>query len=148
MKRFIIVLVLVVSFVVSFTFKCDAKTPYAPPKESIEELYQDIFVSMLMPKIDKAIHDYYIKDYYYPPMVYPYQVTIEKAERIGEYRSFEFFLTLKTLAVVGPHIEVGWDRMTFYISGAGKVELRKFEHIETFELPKHYKHIERPKRES
>jgi hypothetical protein len=69
----------------------------------------DIFVSLLSPHIEKAISEYYIKELNYLPSVYPYQVCIEKAERIGEYRSFEFLVTMTVLPVVGPHIAVGLD---------------------------------------
>ena len=35
--------------------------PERPPKGSLEELYQDIFMTMLMPYIDKAVDNYYEK---------------------------------------------------------------------------------------
>ena len=63
-------------------------------------------------------------------------------ERIGEYRSFEFLITIEVTPVVGPHIEVGKDHLTFYITPS-TVKLRKFEHIETYELPPNWQHIKK-----
>jgi len=65
-------------------------------------------------------------------------------ERIGEYRSFEFSITIEVTPVVGPHIEVGKDHLTFYITPS-TVKLRKFEHIETYELPPNWQHIKKAK---
>ena len=141
MKRLVMILVLVVSFTEGFGFKCEAETFYTPPKKSKEELYQDIFVSLLSVEIDKAVNEYYKNVLNYSPTVYPYQVHIEKAERIGEYRSFEFTVIMKVFPVVGPHIEVGLDRLTFYINGSGLVKLKKFEHLRDYELPENWKDI-------
>ncbi|ALC80472.1 MULTISPECIES: DUF3888 domain-containing protein [Bacillus] len=138
-KRFVIVLV--VTFTASMCFNCEAETVYTPPMNSREELYQDIFVSLLSVEIDKAVNEYYKKVLNYSPMVYPYQVYIEKAERIGEYRRFEFTVIIKVTPVVGPHIQVGLDRLTLYINGSGRVNLKKYEHLRDYELPEHWQHI-------
>lgn len=140
MKRFLMVLILV-TITTSYAFKYEAETRYTPPQKSREELYQDIFISLLSPQIDKAINEYYQNFLTSLPTVYPYDVYVEKAERIGEYRSFEFTVIIKVHPVVGPHIDVGLDRLTFYIDGSGNMKLRKFEHIRDYELPDHWKHI-------
>jgi len=61
-------------------------------------------------------------------------------ERVYGYRSFSFLVTLEVTPVVGPHISVGKDRLTFDI-GARGVELTKYEHLETHELPLNWKHV-------
>ncbi|MBM6619546.1 DUF3888 domain-containing protein [Bacillus suaedaesalsae] len=66
---------------------------------------------------------------------------MEKVERIGEYLSFEFTVIMNVLPVVGPHVQIGLDRLTFYISGSGEVKLTKYEHIKDYELPENWKHI-------
>lgn len=109
-----------------------------PPPKSTIELYQDIIVSLLMPQIDKQIESYYTKEYRYAPIVYPYQVTFLEVNRLKGYRSFIFLLSIRTRAVVGPHIDVGLDHMTFEIDGVGHVQLKNFEHIRSYELPPHY----------
>ncbi|WP_456278968.1 DUF3888 domain-containing protein [Bacillus sp. AK128] len=141
MKRLGMIVGLVFIFSMSMGFKCDAGTFDPPPVKSTEELYQDIFVSLLSVEIDRAINEYYKHLLNDPPTVYPFQVYIEKAERIGGYRSFEFIVTMNVLPVVGPHIQVGLDRLTFYINGSGQIKLTKFEHLKDYELPDHWKHI-------
>ncbi len=146
-KRLIVIftLLLITAIAQPFAFPktTNAETIYMPPEKSREELYQDIFISLMMPKIDERVAKYYKNVLTKAPMVYPYMVYIEKAERIGEYRSFEFMLTVKVYPVVGPHIEVGQDRLKIYVSGGGKVEIKQYEHIKDYELPDHWKNIKK-----
>jgi hypothetical protein len=117
---------------------------YQPAEKSNEELMMDLFFSVLSPTIDKVVWDYYANFLNERPTVYPYQINIINMERIGEYRSFEFFITLEVTPVVGPHIAVGKDHLTFYIS-SGLVKLNEFKHIETYELPPNWQHIKKAK---
>ena len=89
---------------------------YQPTEKSKEELMMDLFLSLLSPTIDEVVRDYYANFLTEHPTVYPYQINILKMERIGEYRSFEFLITIEVTPVVGPHIEVGKDHLTFYIT--------------------------------
>jgi hypothetical protein len=114
-----------------------------PPPKSTVELYQDIIASLLMPQIDKQIESYYTKEYKYSPHVYPYQVRFLDVRRLQGYRSFLFLLSIRTQAVVGAHIDVGLDHMTFEIHGGGHVQLTKFEHIRSYELPPHLQHYKK-----
>ncbi|MBK3493527.1 DUF3888 domain-containing protein [Viridibacillus sp. YIM B01967] len=115
---------------------------YLPAEKSKEELMMDLFLSVLSPNIDMAVANYYSDLLTERPGVYPYQINIINMERIGEYRSFEFLITLEVTPVVGPHIEVGKDQLTFNIS-PGNVKLTKFKHIETYELPPNWQHIKK-----
>lgn len=54
-------------------------------------------------------------------------VYVKNTER-NHFRGFRFSITLKVIPVVGPHISVGADKMTFKINGS-KVELTKSNHI-------------------
>ncbi|WP_161487599.1 DUF3888 domain-containing protein [Paenisporosarcina indica] len=100
----------------------------------------DLFLSMLSPNIEKAVSTYYADFLTQSPLVYPYQITILNMERIKGYRSFEFTVTIEVTPVVGPHIAVGKDQLTFYIS-PGKVNLEQFKHIETYKLPPKWQDI-------
>lgn len=138
MKKAAILISLVSGLLMAAPFSGYAESIYKPPQKSRKELYQDIFVSLLMPHIGKAVGEYYTKFLKVSPTVYPYDVHVVSAERLGDHRSFVFLVKVQTDAVVGPHIDVGIDRITFEISGDGKAEMKKFEHIKTFELPPHY----------
>ena len=115
-----------------------------PPQDTKEMMVNDILMLLLGPEIDKAVSDYYSKYLTYSPLVYPYQVEIVNIERIGGFRTFHFLLTLETTPVVGPHISVGKDRLTFEIAPTiipNQIKLKKFEHLETHELPPHWQDI-------
>lgn len=111
-----------------------------PIEQSREELYHDLFITLLLPNIDKPINEYYSKVLTVSPTVYGYMVDVISSERVYGYRSFRFKITIEVLPVVGPHISVGKDRLTFDI-GAGGPKLIHYEHLETHDLPKHWQHI-------
>lgn len=139
----------VVLFTVGILFlsqtPCSAVTPDIPPAQSIEELYQDLFITLLLPHIEQQIDQYYSKLLTESPVVYPYEVDVIFAERVSGYRSFGFIVTLQVMPVVGPHNPVGLDQLIFSIS-PGKVYLKKFEHMNSYELPKHWEHIIKDKK--
>ncbi|WP_458412521.1 DUF3888 domain-containing protein [Schinkia sp. CFF1] len=115
-----------------------------PPQDTKEMMVNDIVMVLLGPEIDKAVSKYYSEYLTYSPSVYPYQVEIVNIERIGGFRTFHLLITLETTPVVGPHISVGKDRLTFEISPTiipGQIKLKKFEHLETHELPSHWQNI-------
>jgi hypothetical protein len=115
--------------------------PYQPPQQSKEELYQDIFISLLLPYINKEIDKYYSKYLTDTPMVAPYTVYVLSAERPNGYRTFFFRLKLQVDSYIGPHLDVGLDYITVTVGGSGDVKIEKFEHIKSYELPPSYQHI-------
>lgn len=110
------------------------------PKEPKLLLYQDIVMEFLLPDIQDAVNDFYKNRLSENPLVYPYQIDIKQAKRVnggpGD-RGFHFSITLETTPVLGPHVAVGRDRMTFEISPLfpDKVKLVAFRHLQSFELP-------------
>ena len=135
MKKYLLICLLFLSPIHAF-----AETPYIPPEQSREELYQDIFLSLLTPQVDEVIGDFYKKEAGLTCVtVYPYQTVVERVERIGAYRSFVFEVTLRVNPVVGAHIPVGEDRLHFEIGGSGDVKLLQHQHIQSIELPEWYK---------
>jgi hypothetical protein len=115
-----------------------------PPQDTKEMKVNDMLVLLLEPEITKAVSDYYTEYLTETPVVYPYQVEIVNVDRIGGFRTFQFLITLETTPVVGPHISVGKDRLTFEISPTiipGQIKLKKFEHLETHELPPNWQDI-------
>lgn len=144
-----IVILITLIFGFEFTFATSAsadalppqEVPYTSPEQSREELYQDIFVSLLMPYIDKEIDNYYLKYLTGSPTVAPYTVSILSAERPNGYRTFFFRLKLRVSSYTGPHIGVGLDYITVTVGGSGAVTVEKFEHIKSYELPPEYQKI-------
>ncbi|MFB5089154.1 DUF3888 domain-containing protein [Psychrobacillus sp. PGGUH221] len=117
-----------------------AQNYYQPEEKSKEELMMDLFLSLLSPNIDKAITNYYSDSLLISPMVYPYQIKILNMERTNGYRGFIFSVTIEVTPVVGPHIPVGKDQLTFTITPS-RISLTEFKHIETYDLPPHWQYI-------
>lgn len=121
----------------------NSESIYTPAKQSREELYQDIFVSLLLPDIRKAVADYY-KDFLTEnPIVSPEYVHVLNAERTMGYRSFSYRLKLEVGSYIGPHIDIGDDYITVKIEGVDKVTIENFEHIKSYylDLPSNRQHI-------
>lgn len=145
------VIVTLISFILgfqfAFTMPVSANTiyssdlPYQPTEQSKEELYQDIFMSLLLPYIQKEVDKYYSKYLTETPMVAPYTVYVLSAERPNGYGSFIFNLKLRVDSYIGPHIDVGQDYIYLTVEGGGNVKIQKFEHIKSYELPPNYHYI-------
>lgn len=143
-KLITMLIILILAFQFTFTTLVSANTiyppdlPYQPPDQSREELYQDIFISLLLPYIQKEVDKYYSKYLTDTPMVAPYTVYVLSAERPNGYRSFLFNLKLRVNSYIGPHNVVGLDYITITVGGSGDVKIEKFEHIKSYELPPNY----------
>jgi hypothetical protein len=108
--------------------------PKKPPERSLEELYQDVFMTMLLPYINKAVDNYYEKNTGYSPSVDPWWINILNIERPYGYRSFTFIMKLKVNPYLGAHNSIGVDHITIKIS-YDKVEILKYEHIKDYPIP-------------
>jgi hypothetical protein len=115
--------------------------PYQPPEQSREELYQDIFISLLLPHIQNKVDQYYSKYLTQTPLVYPYDVHVLSAERPNGYRTFLFQVKLQFYSYIGPHNPVGLDSLAVTVGGPGDVTIGGFEHIKSYALPPNYEHI-------
>lgn len=146
-KFIITIIIFILVFQFTFTTLVSANTiyppdlPYQPPEQSREELYQDIFISLLLPYIQKEVDKYYSKYLTDTPIVAPYTVYILNAERPNGYRSFIFNLKLEVHSYIGPHNSVGLDYITVIVGGLENIKIEKFEHIKSYVLPPNYQHI-------
>ena len=143
MKKYIIVLSFLVLFLMTSIPSHAEPSYYQPTEKSNEELMMDLFLSLLLPDIQKAVSNYYSDFLTESPIVYPYQIKILKMERTNGYRGFMFSVTIEVTPVVGPHNPVGKDQLTFSISAGSGVSLKNFKHIETYELPPNWQDIKK-----
>lgn len=143
MKKVISIFLIIFSFLFSWQIASYAQTNTAPEKDSKELMIQDTLLLLLHEEIDSAVTDFYSDSLSESPTVYPYQIEIVEVKRVGGFRGFHFLITLEATPVVGPHISVGKDRMTLEVDPTidGNVRLKKFEHLETHDLPPHWQHI-------
>jgi hypothetical protein len=114
-----------------------------PHQDSKELRLQDMLMNFLNPYINDAVDDYYQHVLKEHPLVYPYFVDVIQSHRVNGFRGFILSITLEVTPVVGPHISVGEDRLTFEISAGPKIKLVKYVHLKTYELPPHWQDIVR-----
>jgi hypothetical protein len=109
-----------------------------PVKGSTEELYQDIYITLLEPYIQEAVNSYYKEYFKSAPTVAPYMVDIISIDRPFGYRTFVFVIKVQVMPYFGPHNAVGIDNITLKIGEENKVQIEKYDHIKSFELPSNY----------
>jgi len=114
----------------SFSITSHASVSSIPPEHSKEELYQDIFSTLLCDNIEKSLYAYYKKFVSFDL----FGINVLEATRTDGYRTFTFLLKLQVKPFVGAHNTIGIDNITFEISPSGVI-MKKFEHIKSFELP-------------
>lgn len=106
-------------------------TPYKPPAGSKEELYQDLFITLLGPFIEKSIENYYGKPYAYDP----WSVDVINIERPNGNRTSYFIIKLQIMPYIGAHNTIGIDNLTIEVKYGEVPKVIKFEHIKSYEIP-------------
>lgn len=99
-----------------------------PLEDSRELQLQDMLVISLLPHIQEKLAEVYADVITVPPVIHPGYVNVKSLERVAALRGFDFLITIDAQPIVGPHIPVGEDELTYRISPAG-VELKNFEHL-------------------
>jgi hypothetical protein len=142
MNRIFPAVLLTVAFNLLTPMQSFATSSYHSPLEDSQELrLQDMLMNFLNPYINDAVRDYYQRLLLESPLVYPYYVDVVESKRVNGFRGFILSITLDVTPVVGPHISVGEDRLTFEISSGPEVKLINYTHLKTFELPPHWQDI-------
>jgi hypothetical protein len=98
--------------------------------------YQEMLSYLLNPYLQDEIDKYYSEYLTISPTVYTYYPYTEVLN-VEKMYSGQYHIKLRIKSVTGPHIQVGTDNITLKI-GPRKVEVVKFEHIKSFELPENY----------
>jgi len=104
-----------------------------------EQVYYNLFITMLYPYVEEAIADYYSEYMTHPLNADPYDYRFISIEEIYGL-NYSNTVELEVHPYVGPHLSVGRDRITFKIELDG-VNIEKFEHLESHELPSRYHDI-------
>lgn len=106
--------------------------PVIPPEGSVEEIYLDVFMSLLLPYINEAVDNYYGQGY----TVAPYSIKVLNIDRPNGYRTFMFVMKLEVMPYTLAHIPIGVDHITIRVD-TRNITVEKFEHIKSYEIPKH-----------
>lgn len=112
-----------------------------PNADTKELLYRDIFMTLLMPKIDDAIDNFYGKYLNVLPREDPWAIKILDIERPNGDRTSLFIIKLQVLPYLGPHNSIGRDNITIRVRYGSEPETLKFEHLESYPIPIHYKNV-------
>lgn len=97
-------------------------------KKDAEELYQDIFITLLNPVINNSIKKQY--GGWVPYDIW--DIKVLNAERINSGRTIGFILKIEVMPYQGAHNSIGIDHLTIRILCDREPEVIKFEHIKSF----------------
>lgn len=154
MKKLLIVICVLFIFVVSVStavlysknannYKIQTQSIYGYNKlsseESKDDLYENLFITVIYPHVEKAIYDYYDEYMTYIPGEDPWSykfISIEKMSGLN----YSYIVKLQVQPYVGPHLSVGIDHITLNIN-LDNVKIEKFDHIKSYQLPPHYQGI-------
>lgn len=128
----ILTLTVIPSSTNALTKTVDTNNSFYASTQSKEELYQDIYNTLLFPYIQSAIDAYYKK----PVSFDLFGVKTLQITRPQGYRTFTFIIKLQLLPFIGAHNSIGMDNITLEIS-PGEVKMIKFEHIKDFPIPQY-----------
>ncbi|GGH22178.1 DUF3888 domain-containing protein [Paenibacillus segetis] len=143
MKKLFVACFMIIVMTMTISIHTHAEKLFnAPQADSKEVQLQDMLMLFLLPHIDQAVAKYYAQFLIEKPIVYPYEVDITKIKR-SRFRGYEFLITLEVSPVVGPHIGVGKDLITFQIDPTLPKNIKSisYEHIKTYDLPPNWEHI-------
>lgn len=97
-----------------------------------------LVLTLLTPKIQEQINQYYKEKLTESPTYAPFLDPVNML--VGYFDSHIDVIVIIT-PYVGPHINVGMDKISFKIDNRGTVEVLDYEHIKDYELPPNWKHI-------
>jgi hypothetical protein len=109
-------------------------------EQAAEELYKNLFITLIYPHVEKAIGDYYDEYMNYLPGEAPYFYKFLSIDKNRPFKNYSYTIVLQVAPYVGPHLSVGVDRTTMKIELSG-VTIEKYEHLESHRLPPHYQNI-------
>ena len=107
--------------------------------DSNDQIYYDLFITMLYPYVEEEIVNYYDEYMTTLPGGAPYSYEFTSIKKTPGL-NYSFILELEIQPYIGPHLSVGRDSITFKIDLEG-VRVEKFEHIESYEFPPHYQNV-------
>ena len=82
----------------------------------------------------KKFYDKYFSD---ELEYFNYIFQVKDVEKQGE--PINIYITFKTTPMVGPHISVGDDEITYKVNASGNITLENFTHMKSYELPSRFK---------
>lgn len=111
-----------------------------PQRESLQELYKGIIMTMLWQPINTAVKDYYEKNTGYSPNVDSWEPKVLSLEKRPEgYRSYPYVIKLEVQPYLGAHNSIGVDQLTVGITYE-EVKVLEYRHIQDKPIPPWLQH--------
>lgn len=129
MKRCIGLLLTVIIFWITIQPVC---------AEPNDEPLKRLVLTLLAPKIQEQINQYYTNKFTVSPTFTPF---LDGTDVDVEYFSSHIEVQVKTIPYVGPHLDVGIDSMRFSIDNFGSIVVVEYKHIRDYDLPPHWQEI-------
>jgi hypothetical protein len=117
MKRFIGLMLTVIIFLMTI------QPVFA--KQNDEPLKR-LVLTLLAPKIQEQINQYYKNKLTVSPMFTPF---LDGTDIDVKYYSSHIDVQIKTIPYVGSHLDVGIDSMRFSIDNSGSIVVHEYKHI-------------------
>jgi len=101
------------------------------------ETKDELIIALFMNNIEADSSKFY-DNYFSDRLGYiNYQYKIKDIKKEGD--PMNVYITFKGSPIVGPHIEVGDDEITYKVDVFGNKTLKKFVHINSYEIPERLK---------
>ena len=93
--------------------------------------FYDIVMTLLMPELVNSVNSFYSQYLSQNPTIMTYFGC-----HITDIQE-KYTIAVEVTPFVGAHIPVGKDRITLHFDTSGVIEVKKYEHLESYELPPH-----------
>lgn len=135
------ILLLYCSYSLKDTVKMDPSNKNSITVHSTQESTDrcdSLLVNTYLTRIIEASDEFYKEYYAILPIVNYYSIQVKAY--LSDSRLSQ--ITFTSLPYLGPHDTIGIDEITFTADYLGNVELKSFEHLESYHLPDNLRNLE------
>lgn len=141
-RAFIVILILldILLFEMVFYLQRNHIIPtFSVRSTSESEIKDELIIALFMDNITADSSNFY-NNYFpdsYPIEYFNYEFKIKDIKKEGE--PVNAYITFETTPVIGPHIPVGVDEITYKVDASGKKTLVNFTHKKSYQIPERLK---------
>lgn len=106
----------------------------ATKSEIKDELIIALFINNIESDSEKFYNKYFSDELEY----FNYIFKIKDIKKQGE--PLNIYITFETTPMIGPHIPVGDDEITYKVNASGNITLENFDHKKSYEIPSRLQH--------
>jgi len=134
--QFTVILILsgILLFEIAFYLQKNQTLPTFRQYQTNEsETKDELFIALFMNNIIADSSKFY--DNYFPDGLgyVNYMFKIKDLKKEGD--PVNIYITFETMPIIGPHIPVGDDEITYKVNASGDITLENFTHKKSYEIP-------------